>query len=91
MKRRDAPEVQAWAALAASDLRVAGAVFAMSPPEWHQVCFHAQQAAEKSFKALLEALQLPVPRTHDLVVLVDLLLGRHADLADLAESAAFLA
>ena len=38
-----------------------------------QVCFHCQQSAEKYLKALLQESALVVPRTHDLVQLVDLL------------------
>ncbi len=34
-------------------------------------CFHAQQAAEKSIKAVLVALQIPVPRTHNLKALLE--------------------
>jgi len=38
-----------------------------------QLCFHAQQAAEKSLKAILVAYGTPVPRTHNLRSLLDLL------------------
>lgn len=41
------PEVQAWWALSGSDIRVAAVVAQLDPPEWHLVCFLAQQAAEK--------------------------------------------
>ena len=37
------------------------------------VCFHAQQAVEKSLKALLAAHGIPYPFTHDLGDLLDLL------------------
>ena len=70
MKWLDRAEVQAWWALSASDLRVARVVLDLAPPEWHVACFHAQQAAEKALKALLEAHEFPVPRTHDLALLV---------------------
>jgi HEPN domain-containing protein len=36
-------------------------------------CFHAQQAAEKAIKALLTAMQLDFPRTHELMWLLDLI------------------
>jgi len=67
----DRPEVQAWWALSASDLRVARVVAALDPPEWHLACFLAQQSAEKALKALLEAQELPIPRTHDLALLAE--------------------
>lgn len=38
-----------------------------------QLCFHAQQAAEKALKAVLIAHGIPVPRTHNLRTLFDLL------------------
>jgi HEPN domain-containing protein len=34
-------------------------------------CFHAQQAAEKSIKAVLVALEVGVPRTHNLTTLIE--------------------
>lgn len=37
------------------------------------VCFHAQQCVEKYLKALLTSRGTRFPRTHDLVVLVELL------------------
>jgi HEPN domain-containing protein len=37
------------------------------------LCFHAQQAAEKSLKAVLLAHEVEFPRTHNLRVLRDLL------------------
>ena len=43
-----------------------------------QLCFHAQQAAEKALKAILVAYDVIVPRTHNLRTLFDLL---PADLA----------
>jgi len=43
-------------------------------PVWSAVCFHTQQCAEKYLKARLEEAGLPVPRTHDLDVLLNHLL-----------------
>lgn len=40
------------------------------------LCFHAQQAAEKSLKAVLLACKPEVPRTHDLAFLMDILPAR---------------
>ena len=78
MLRLDRPEVLAWWQLAQTDLRVAQVVAVIDPPAWHVVCFLAQQAGEKCLKAVLEARQWTIPRTHDLTVLVDLVA---ADLA----------
>jgi HEPN domain-containing protein len=46
----------------------------MKKPRRDAACFHCQQAVEKYFKALLQELNLAVPRTHDLEALLDLLL-----------------
>ncbi|MDW7709791.1 MAG: HEPN domain-containing protein [Deferrisomatales bacterium] len=59
-----------WLAHARSDLTLAklgleGAVL----PE--QLCFHAQQAVEKAFKAILLHRQVDFPFTHDLSELLD--------------------
>jgi HEPN domain-containing protein len=43
-------------------------------------CFHAQQCAEKNLKALPEELSLTVPRTHNLVALLPLLVVHHPSL-----------
>ncbi len=62
-----------WVRYAQGDLRLAEA----DPPTGvylELLCFHAQQAAEKAFKGVLLALTNDtLPRTHDLVFLLDLL------------------
>jgi HEPN domain-containing protein len=60
---------------AASDLIAADAIFATGEA-MDMVCFHAQQAAEKSLKAALAARGLPFPWRHDLGELLHLV-GPH--------------
>ncbi len=72
MSQHERADVNAWWQLAQSDLRIARVVAALEPAEWHMVCFLAQQAGEKALKALLELHRLAVPRSHDLVLLLDL-------------------
>ncbi len=43
-------------------------------PNYDGICFHAQQAAEKYFKARLHAAAIPFGKIHDLSVLLDLVL-----------------
>ena len=43
-------------------------------PNYDSACFHAQQCAEKYLKARLQQEGIAFTRTHDLVVLLDLLL-----------------
>jgi HEPN domain-containing protein len=59
-------------------------------PLHDSICFHCQQTAEKYLKALLQQLGQVVPRTHDLEVLLDLLLTRYPTLAGLRQAASIL-
>jgi HEPN domain-containing protein len=47
---------------------------ARKAPNYDAACFHAQQCAEKYLKARLQEANIPFSRTHDLEVLLDLLL-----------------
>ena len=60
------PEAERWLAFARSDLDAARAL--QRDPEHYprQVCFLAQQSAEKALKALLVLLDIEFPHTHDL-------------------------
>ncbi len=61
-----------WLRHARSDLAYATAPRPLDGlPE--TLCFHAQQAAEKSIKAVLVARRVPVPRTHNLKTLLEVL------------------
>lgn len=40
---------------------------------YEDLCFHAQQSAEKALKAILIAQETPFPRTHNIRTLLDLL------------------
>ncbi len=67
-------------ALARHDLRVAD--LALPEDEGHNVvCFLAQQAVEKSIKAVLAYRDVDYPKTHDLQMLLDLCrdVAREAD------------
>lgn len=56
-------------------------------PNWDAVCFHAQQAVEKYFKAVLIKQGDPFLKTHDLAILMGLVAKRfpqlEADIEDL--------
>ena len=54
-----------WLMKALSDLK-AGRTMLETDGPYDTTCFHAQQAIEKSLKALLAFHEQPVPRTHDL-------------------------
>ena len=60
------------------------------PPLHDLACFHCQQAAEKYLKALLQEWGLPVPRTHNLEDLLNLLLPHDATLRRLRRGLRYL-
>ncbi len=62
-------EAGAWLQKVAQDLRAAGVDLGAQPPLAEDAAFHAQQAVEKSLKALLALHDLPIRKTHDLVAL----------------------
>lgn len=90
MRPREDPEVKAWLAIVDEDRRVAALAVDQEPPLVGPACFHAQQAAEKALKAMVVALDLPVPGTHDLVALVRLVETRIPEVVSLREAAALV-
>lgn len=62
-------QAQEWLKLASEDL--ASAKVLLKENIYNQVCFHAQQTAEKSLKALIE-LKMKVPKEHRLPKLFEL-------------------
>lgn len=90
MRPPDDPEVAAWLAKAASDLRMASFAAEKTVRLWDQTCFHSQQAAEKCLKAVLVAMALDVPRTHDLVSLLERIGQKEASARVLEEKGAVL-
>jgi HEPN domain-containing protein len=68
--------VTEWLSLATDDLEAAKHLYStMRKVPIEIVCFHCQQAGEKSLKAALQSAGLDVPRTHDLKELLRLLNG----------------
>jgi len=53
-----------WLRTARSDLALARAGRPAADVLYEQLCFHAQQAAEKAIKAVLVARQVDFPKTH---------------------------
>lgn len=70
------PLVEEWVRNAEEDYAMAKR--AQDPtPYPNSICFHAQQCIEKYLKALLQAANLPVPRTHDVQELLRLSVSIH--------------
>jgi len=66
--------VKEWIARGEEDYSVmAREMRARKSPSYNAVCFHAQQCVEKLMKALLIDKNVMPPRTHDLLVLNELL------------------
>lgn len=74
-----------WLRHARSDLALAK-VTATEHVLRETLCFHAQQAAEKSLKAVLILRGIPFPKTHNLAVLLDVLPDTLQGRDDIAES-----
>jgi HEPN domain-containing protein len=63
-----------WVEKAEADFNSAGREYrARKHPNFDAACFFAQQCVEKYFKARLVEAAVPFPKTHDLDVLLDLI------------------
>ncbi len=79
-----------WLAKAATDLLVCERLLGQGAALAEAVAFHAQQAAEKSLKALLVARQVEFPKTHDIERLLELVALGDGPLAEALADAAEL-
>ena len=71
--------------IAQADMESTEVLYASAKGRRENICFFAQQVVEKSIKAILCHLELPVPFTHNLDILID----RIPEDRDLADSVAF--
>jgi len=72
--QREVDSPAEWMRYAKSDLALAKATIS-DDVLFGNLCFHAQQAVEKSIKAVLIAKSIPFPRTHNIDTLIGLLPG----------------
>ena len=77
------PLTREWVRKAEGDLAHVNLAVSGHKSLYDGLCFHCQQAAEKYLKALLQEAGLPVPKTHSLLDLQNLLLPRHPGLKSL--------
>lgn len=69
------PLTREWVHKAEADWLTAQRELVADPyPNYDAVCFHSQQCAEKCLKARLVEAGLPFPKTHDLDILLNLVL-----------------
>lgn len=65
----DPGDPYAWIKYAEEDFQVARSVLRRRIPLTYSACFHAQQCAEKYFKAILISRGVDFPKAHDLLLL----------------------
>jgi HEPN domain-containing protein len=73
-----------WLRKAKNDLITARQTIILSEPPTDTICFHAQQGIEKSFKAQLTNNQIYFPKTHDLILLFNLVQPLVNDISEFA-------
>jgi len=64
-------ETRIWINKAEEDFQTAGILISVDGAPCSSICFHCQQSAEKLLKALLVEKRINVPKTHDLILLID--------------------
>jgi len=80
-------DTKAWLLKASQDLRRVPLLLALTPPDIEDALFHAQQAVEKAFKALLTWHDVPFQRVHDLDALGSQCVDLDASLREIAARA----
>jgi HEPN domain-containing protein len=83
-------EARLWTQNADGDFNMVDVAVRAGLSDWNQICFHAQQGAEKYLKALLIAGSSEPPRTHNLSLLLELAGANHGGLQVLAPDCALL-
>lgn len=78
----DPSDSRAWLRRARSDLALARFTSTATEILYEDLCFHAQQAAEKAVKAVLVSRSVEFPKTHDLNRLLGLVLADGVDVPE---------
>lgn len=65
--------VKEWLKKSQHDLETAKVILAHKPELTDTICFHCQQAVEKTLKGYLVYLNIPFKKTHSLAYLLDLI------------------
>ncbi|MBI5701422.1 HEPN domain-containing protein [Candidatus Saganbacteria bacterium] len=82
----DSLNFEDWFLKAGNEIKAAdGIFFYYEDPPTDMICYHAQQAAEKTLKAFLIYKSELAPKTHDLVELVNLCIKQDKDFLSLKE------
>ena len=79
-------QVERWMVKADQDLHTARTMLSVDDPVPDIACYHSQQCAEKCLKAFLCLKEMDIPKTHDLVRLLQWCLGHDPSFEDLGQS-----
>lgn len=79
--------IQTWLERARSDLQIGRVTLGARGVLPADICFHAQQCAEKSLKALLLRREINFPKTHAIEVLLDLLKAQEINIPNTVDEA----
>lgn len=79
-----------WMIHAESDLKIARLAVSDTSIRREQVCFHAQQAAEKTIKAVLLSQKIEFPLTHDIEELLEIAENNGIQIPERIREAGFL-
>ena len=82
--------VEEWLKFAGNDLTAARILSGHHPMQLEIICYHCQQAAEKSLKAFLLFDNREPPKTHSLENLVDLCRGTFPEFDDIVAECEYL-
>lgn len=74
-----------WLEYAEHDLYSAHLLSESSRPPFEVIAYHCQQSAEKSLKAILIENGIPLPKTHDLGILCELVSLSYSDILNCLE------
>jgi HEPN domain-containing protein len=78
-------DLKGWLQRADEDYRAIEVLRAASDPPWNAISFHAQQLAEKLFKAVLVSRNVNPPKTHNLQLLYSDVVALGVQLSDLSQ------
>lgn len=79
-----------WMKRAKSDYKIALNIPSESGIYYEDLCYHAQQTAEKALKAVLTCLKTEIPRTHDIELLLNLICKQGIKVSPVVRKISFL-
>lgn len=83
MNGRNEEQARRWFAIMDRDLKAARRLLADGEPLVEEAAYHCQQACEKLIKGCLVKGGHPVPRSHDLIELTELVTSYRVELSEL--------